>query len=198
MKINKNIVDFRPRTVCEVGSGGCRTVLQVENFLDFAEKLIFVEPNSASFKRLQEQNFNGELFINIPKFKLYNAAISNRTGQGKYYNWKPTEENASGFIEDVVSPAMYKDGYVPNEFLMVNFMKFSEIDDGEIDILAVDAEGAEFHVINDMKSRPKIIVLETHTNFAKQSPDFNQINSWMIREGYQSRNDGDDTIYTRN
>jgi len=41
--------------------------------------------------------------------------------------------------------------------------RFSEIDDGTIDTLIVDIEGAEWFVIKHMKSKPLVVSLETHS-----------------------------------
>jgi len=193
MMIDSSKINFKIRTVCEVGTGGDTAVHQSRNLHEISDNLILVEPNPKSFATL---NFN---FGNNPKFKLYEAAISSRSGVGKYYNWLHDSENASGFIEGQESPMMVNHGYVPNDTkdsIEVKFLKFSEIDDGKIDILFVDTEGSEWFVLRDMISKPKIIAIETHGGMKYLNPNLNLIQAWMTTNGYVPvAKDESDTLY---
>ncbi len=62
-------------------------------------------------------------------------------------------------------------------------IRFCLIDPGNIDILSLDAEGSEYYVLETMKSRPKLIGIETHyQNY--QNPHLNEILSWFKKNKY--------------
>lgn len=193
MTINQEIFLTRPRTICEVGTGG-PGVLQCGNLLDLDAKFIFVEPNPVSFSLL------AKAFPDTEKFKLYNAAIAATQGEGIYYNWNAGQENASGFIEGVVSPMMVNHKYEPlpsKDATIVDFIRFESIDDGTIDGLFVDAEGAEWYVLENIKSRPRFISIETHGQ-AYQNSNIAQINKWLAANGYRlSGADESDSLFIK-
>ena len=66
--------------------------------------------------------------------------------------------NASTFIGSIAgSPAVVNDGYAYDEKdrFVAHGKPFDRIDDGTIDLLSVDIEGAEWLVVKNMTSRPK-------------------------------------------
>ena len=187
MKLNKNQIKFQPRTICEVGTGGLTSVLQCEYLLDIDCKFIFVEANPVSFSIIN-QNFG-----NNDKFKLYNLAVADENRKGKYYTNLENSEDASGYIEGINSSAILK-GYNFQNCTEVDFVKFSEIDDGTIDILFADIEGAEYFLLKHMTSRPNIIILETVFQ-----DKINEINQWMNINNYtQFTTEGEDTMFIKN
>lgn len=185
MKLQKDIwfnnYNYQPRTICELGTGGSTCVFQCENFLDLVNsKFILVEANPVSFEIIKS-NFKDKNNVSI-----YNKAICDENKIIKYYNRDgKNTENASGFIEGVTSPLMVNHGYVLNEehALEIEGIKFSEIDDGQIDILFCDIEGAEWYALKHMISDPKIICLETHSNnFVNEN--INKIENYINQKGY--------------
>jgi len=59
------------------------------------------------------------------------------------------------------------------------------IDTGELDLLLVDIEGAEWWVLKHLVSHPKVIVLETHlTGGSYINPYMIEIERWMEENGY--------------
>ena len=194
MNINKEKIGFIPRTICEVGTGGSE-VLQCGNLLDLNSKFIFIEPNPHSFKLLVNK------FSNDKRIVLYQAACADKSGQGKYYNNNHNNENASGFIEGVISPLMIGHNYQPkdDDATLVNFIEFNQIDDGTIDILFADCEGAEWFVINKMISRPKILCIETHSPHGFKNKFLPEIEKWMENNQYIKINsDSSDDLYILN
>jgi len=187
MKLNKDQISFKPRTICEVGTGGYTCVLQTEYILDLDCKFIFVEANPVSFGILN-QNFG-----NNSKFKLYNVAVADENKKGKYYTHQANSEDASGYIEGINSSAILK-GYNFQNVIEIDFIKFSEIDDGTIDILIADIEGAEYFLLKNMISRPKIIILETVFQ-----DKLNEINTWMTDNNYTLiKSEGEDSMFVKN
>ncbi len=92
---------------------------------------------------------------------------------------------------------MINDKYQPDDkdIFYAEAKLFSQIDDGTLDILSVDSEGAEWYVIEKMVSRPKIISVETHGRRYK-NPFAKEINAWMHTNNYKVwYKDKSDTIY---
>lgn len=97
------------------------------------------------------------------------------------------------------SPALKNDNYTiaENNSFTVQCRTFSRIDDGTIDLLSIDIEGADWYVLKHLVSRPKVISVETHGKYYV-NPFLDSITSWMEREGYVAwYKDGSDTIYVR-
>ena len=81
---------------------------------------------------------------------IHSVAINNKSGfVGLIYN------EGSSFMAGTESPTPMSG--VPHD---VPCITFDEIDDGEIDILNLDCEGAEIHVLSCMTSRPMAIGIE--------------------------------------
>lgn len=108
--------------------------------------------------------------------------------------------NSSTFAEGVSgSPATVNDAYVPSEGdrFEVEARKFSELDDGGIDLLSIDIEGAEWYVLKHLRSRPQVITLETHAG-EYRNPNIASIEQWMRENGYDVWFiDHTDTVYVR-
>ena len=174
MKLKLNQLNFTPRTICEVGTGGSTCVLQCEDLLHLESNFIFVEANPLSFAIIKE-NFGDK-----DNFKLYNVAVADENRKGTYYTQRANEEDASGYIDGINSSAMVKGlGSRFSNAIEVDFIKFSEIDDGTIDLLIADIEGAEYFLLKHLVSRPKLIVLE----IAFQDK-LTEINDWMKQNDY--------------
>lgn len=75
------------------------------------------------------------------------------------------------------------------------------IDDGEIDVLLIDTEGAEYYALKHMISRPRIIVLETHYNgngMTYCNHFMPEIKCWMAANGYaEIARETSDTLYIK-
>jgi FkbM family methyltransferase len=108
--------------------------------------------------------------------------------------------NASTFVSSLdVSPALVNDGYRPadGDSFEADALRFSDIDDGTIDLLSIDVEGAEWYVLKHLRSRPRIISLETHAADYR-NPFLDKIEDWMRANGYRRWFvHGSDTVYLR-
>ncbi len=108
---------------------------------------------------------------------------------------------ASTFAEGLTSsPALENDGYIPIESnaFEVDARTFDQFDDGTIDLLSIDTEGCEWYVLKFLKSRPRVISVETgwrrYTN-----PYLSDIRSWMQTNGYRLwYRDRSDSVYLHN
>jgi len=114
---------------------------------------------------------------------------------------KLSKAAASTFVTQLdASPAIINDKYQVKEenTFEVPCKVFSEIDDGTIDLLSVDIEGGEWYVIKHLKSRPKVISIETHGKYYV-NPFIKEIEAWLVKENYITwYKDRSDTIYVKN
>jgi FkbM family methyltransferase len=106
----------------------------------------------------------------------------------------------STFVSDLPhSPATVNDNYSIREDdrFTVECRRFDDLDDGSIDLLSIDTEGAEWYVIKYLKSRPLVISVETHGKIY-QNPFLKEILSWMDQNGYDRWfKDKADTVFYR-
>lgn len=165
---------------------------EVSNILDFINdgiKTTLVEPDPGSIKKINDF-FEGKENITLYPIALYDQNTTLTL----------MKRGPSTFLKALdQSPAIVNDQYTPeleDEF-EVEAKKFSEIDDGSIDLLSVDVEGAEWFVIKHMVSRPKVISLETHGKYYI-NPNLDKIDSWMENNNYLMwYKTNSDSIYIR-
>ena len=113
---------------------------------------------------------------------------------------KLSKAAASTFVTQLQSsPAIVNDDYKVSEenTFKVPCLKFSEIDDGTIDLLSVDIEGGEWYVVKHLISRPSVISIETHGKYYT-NPFIKEIESWMAHENYITwYKDLSDTVFIK-
>lgn len=117
-----------------------------------------------------------------PNVELFNVAIGDVNGRLKLY-----DEGTSSSLEGVASPFAqhHKVDPATKRFFEVDVRRFSEYDKGDIDILRVDTEGAEWFCIKHMVSRPKQIVVEIYNDLATYiNPYLFEIAEWAAANRY--------------
>jgi FkbM family methyltransferase len=154
-------------------------------------KAILVEAVPARAERLRRY------FKKDARIQVLCAAICEINGKVTLYE----HSGASFLVQIPVSPAIAS-GFRPtpqSPKIETEGLTFDRIDNGEIDILAADIEGAEWHVIRCMRSRPQLICLETHSPSGKyKNPFLSEINAWMEKNAYQIiERDHSDTVWFR-
>jgi len=177
--------NIRFKHVCEVGV----YLPETSNVIDFilaGVKATLVEADPQTVKKINEYFTGYDIHV-------FPVAIWDHNGVIKL-----SKAAASTFVSTLkASPALINDQYQVDEknTFEVPCKVFSEIDDGTFDLLSVDIEGAEWYVIKNMVSRPKIISIETHGKYYV-NPFIIEINSWLEKEGYQVwYKDGSDTVF---
>lgn len=161
---------------------------------------------------LKEQNFQSAVLVEaIPsraqllrrfftsdsRIKVLCAAICDVNAEVELYH-----RGGTTFLTHLpTSPALASE-FTPNSKsvkITSNGMTFDRIDDGQIDVLAADIEGAEWYVLKNMISRPKLVCLETHSPSGKYlNPFLDEINTWMHDNAYHIvRQDHSDTVWIR-
>jgi FkbM family methyltransferase len=134
-------------------------------------------------------------------FKKYNVTIFPVAVWSSSGTVRLSRAAASTFVSELESsPAIVNDKYkveMGNSF-EVKCVVFSEIDKGDIELLSIDIEGGEWHVINHLKSRPKIISVETHGKYYT-NPFIKEITQWMRENQYGLWfKDASDTVFMKN
>ncbi|XZF16460.1 FkbM family methyltransferase [Chitinophagaceae bacterium MMS25-I14] len=179
--------DITPTHVCEVGV----YLPETSNIIDFIKdgiKATLVEADPVTVEKIKEY-FAG---YNIT---LYPYAVWDKNGTIKL-----SKAAASTFVTELKSsPALENDKYQIKEedTFEVECRIFSDLDDGTIDLLSIDIEGSEWYVIKHLKSRPRILSVETHGKYYT-NPFMAEINAWIEKNNYiQWYKDGSDTVYVQ-
>lgn|GEM_PF-330447 len=171
---------------CEVGV----YLPKISNVIDFIEKgtrttLVEADPESVALIR--------DCFDEYPNVQIHSVAVFDRRGRVKLSRAK-----ASTFITELPqSPALVNDSYLknPDNEFETDCVLFSDIDDGTIDLLSIDIEGAEWFVLSYMKSLPKVVSVETHGKYYT-NPYIDKIRAFMFGNGYKEWfMDKSDTVY---
>ena len=156
---------------------------------------------SSSIKPLIERGITCDLFeaipdyskkiaadiANFPNAEVHNLAVSNYSGDITFFLAGPSTFDSS----QMESPAINHDNFDKNiaEKVTVQCVDFSQIDTGDYDFISIDVEGGEYRILERMKSRPKLINLETQSR-DYINPKLGSITDWMIENNY--------TIWFRN
>lgn len=90
------------------------------------------------------------------------------------------ENNGSSYLFGTWSPSPANPSAVQHP---VRVMTFDELDQGTIDVLALDCEGMEWAVLSKMRSLPKLLTIEIWSN----NPYRKEIEQWIKDNKYQIR-----------
>lgn len=171
---------------------GCDGKASLHHFLTPENRLDVIECNP---NHLFEVNRN---YGNSPNVKIHPYAMWHTPGMVQF-----NLEGASSYVEGVKgSPCMVNDNIMPIDRpddwrIQVEARTFDEFDDGTIDIMDLDIEGAEWYVISRMISRPKVVIIEMESQ-KYVNPHFNDINKWMSDNHYcKFHQDKSCTFYKR-
>lgn len=165
---------WTPAHVAEVGVWQPEASI-ARPWLERGARGTLVEPDPESAAKLRTA------FAHRPDVVLHQVAIDEAPGRVWMYR-----RGASTFLASVdAPPATVNDGYQPRteDAIEVAAVTFDQLDDGTIDLLAVDVEGAEWGVIRTLRSRPTVIAVETH-GAAYRNPHLGEIHAWMRARGY--------------
>jgi FkbM family methyltransferase len=173
--------------VCEVGV----YFPEYSNVIDFIKegvKATLVEADPVSIEKIKA-------YFKKDDVTIFAVAIWDHNGKITL-----SKAKASTFVTELgSSPAILNDRHKISEAGMfeAECKKFSEIDDGTIDLLSADIEGSEWYVIKNLVSRPKIISVETHGKYYT-NPFIREIISWMKEQKYVIwYKDKSDTVFVR-
>lgn len=176
--------DFKINKVVEVGvwtASSCRS----KEFIHNHYEVELFEPHPKAFETLQLE------YSKFSNVKLHNIAIGDKEENIEFVDY-----GEGSFISSLKNPPVKQDdpmGLWNNE----NFDKshsrfiakcdtFEKYDSGDIDLLLLDMEGFEWSVLSKLKSRPKIISVETHSENRSSNPNLDKIHIWMNNNTYKT------------
>lgn len=152
------------RTFCECAVGPME-ISVAPGFKNLCKKMILIEPN----QRLaaEASKATGQSVINV--------AIGFEPGRAQF-----VDNGGSSFLQGRWSPTPPPDNSRVSE---VDVMTFDKLDDGRIDVLALDCEGMEWAVLSKMRSKPKLLTIELWD----RNPFHYEITRWLTDRRYVLR-----------
>lgn len=178
---------YKPTSVVEVGVYIPETS-NVINFIEEGVKALLIEADPKTVEKIDSR------FGSFKNVTCKQVAVFDYNGTVKL-----AQRASSTFISSLKSPAVVNDRYTikaEDEF-EVQAVTFDTLDDGRIDLLSIDIEGAEWFVLKHMKSRPAIISIETHGKYYI-NPYLKEIDQWINSNTYKVwYRDKSDTVYVR-
>lgn len=179
---------YTPKNICEIGV----FLPQESNILEFINQDIrttLVEADPDYVERIKKY------FVNRKNITIIEAAVFDYHGKIEL-----CKQESSTFISVLKSsPALINDNCnkSDSEKFIADSILFSEIDNGDFDLISIDIEGAEWYVIKHMKSRPNIISIETHGKYYT-NPNITDITNWMNENNYEEwYKDESDTVFIK-
>jgi FkbM family methyltransferase len=175
--------------LCEVGCGPLSMCYGKLVWGNPNLHVILFEPHPKFYADLK-QEANG-----LSNVEVHNVAIGDENGVLKF-----VEDGPSSSLNGVDSPLVQHRGdlYKKDNVIDVQVRKISEFDFGQIDILRVDTEGAEWFCLKHLKSRPKEIVVEIYNDLATYiNPYLFEIEAWAKQNNYKRYISEGDFIYVR-
>jgi FkbM family methyltransferase len=113
--------------------------------------------------------------------ELFEVAIGDEPGKLTLY-----DEGTSSSLAGVASPSEQHKGAHARKGYEVQVARMSQFDKGDIDLLRVDVEGAEWFCLKHLVSRPKQIVVEIYNDLATYiNPCLFEICEWAEQNGYR-------------
>lgn len=175
------------KIVCEVGVYYPETS-KLKEFIDKGIHAILIEADPICVEQIK-QYFHGKYI------KVFPFAVWDKEETVTLYR-----SQASTFLEGINdSPAIVNDNYKldKKDSFTVEAKLFSSMDEGNIDILSIDIEGAEWFVLKHLVSRPKLINIELRAG-KYSNPYKNEIENWLISNNYKLLiHDDTDSIFYR-
>ena len=138
-------------------------------------ELLMFEPHPVYFRQLVEAAGARQ------NVKLFNVAIGDENGTMLF-----CDDGTSSSLVGVESPKIQHYGLAGKTNFSVDVRRISEFDHGQIDLLRVDTEGAEWFCLKHLVSRPKQIVVEMYNDLATYiNPFLYEIEGWAKQNGYK-------------
>lgn len=169
---------------------GCERKASLHKFLNSENHLDIIECNPRHLSEIQKE------YGDVPNVKIHPYAMWHTAGRVSF-----NIAGASSYVDGVENPpCVVNDNFYPENSpdwkVEVEARTFDEFDDGTIDIMDLDIEGAEWYVIQKMISRPKVIIVEMEwKNYV--NPFYKEISDWMSQNYYVEFNKEAAAIFYR-
>jgi len=203
IKFELEHIDFDPEVVFEIGVGPSK-YSRSRFFWETAECHLF-EPMRRYSLELRKA------VENFPKVHLHEVAIWKESGEVTL-----VENDLASYVEGVDSPneQWERSRKRPRRFfehrhlngiefttesyrrrcVQVSAKPIDVYDQGNIDVLWLDMEGAEYCVFEKLVSRPRFISVECKAAYYT-NPHLQEIKGWMDKEGYMEAGSCDMDVY---
>ena len=164
---------------------GCIGESSLHNFLTPNVRLDIIEPIPKNIQAIEE------CYKDFPNVTVYPFAIWKESCTLEMYDLervsyvKGIDAPATGSYRGMAEPGRpTKLSYEPkdSDLIKVEAKTFDQFDNGKIDVLDLDVEGAEWYVLEKMISRPKIVIVETGAD--RDHPFISDIDNWALENGY--------------
>lgn len=152
------------RTFCECAVGPLE-ISVAAGFVGKCRNLLLIEPHPKM----------AAAAANLLRTPVVHTAIGFEAGKKILL-----DNNGSSYLEGTWAPTMTR---TPMNRYTVPVMTFDTIDDGEIDVLALDCEGMEWAVLSKMHSLPELLTIEIWDG----NPYTKEIYEWLKDHDYRLR-----------
>lgn len=149
------------RTFCECAVGPIE-ISVAQGFKDKCDQMLLIEPNPTLAELANS-------YLHLP---ILQVAIGFESG-----NFDLIDNGGSSFLRNTWAPTQPPPGSWP---VRVDVITFDQVDDGTIDVLALDCEGMEWAVLSKMRSEPKLLTVEVWD----QNPYKQEIEEWLDARRY--------------
>lgn len=179
---------FHPRKILQVGAANSGD-LEYMKFIEQGATAILIEPHPKFYAELVGK------WGNIPNITIFNVGVADKVGKFKFIEaWAST-----CLAEYAKIPKLAKDLPDLNNTFECNCQLISGFDEGDIDLLYIDANGADFYSLKHLVSKPIMISIETHNihnNYENHM--IKHIDAWGILNNYtiMAFNESD-TVYIK-
>jgi len=173
----KQLTSYTPfsfKNIIEIGVGAW-DMSRSRHFLeDPLCKVKMIEPNTEYYQDLKRAS------VQFPNLTVENVAIGDFNGVTTLYQY-----GQESYIKEVIPPISANKTNRFENPITIQSVTSDMIDSGDIDLLLADVEGAEWLVLKNLKSRPRIIGIETHCENRYTNPDIQKIWKWMNDNTYK-------------
>lgn len=169
----------QPKNIWEIGVGNpsiCRSSL----YFNTDVKLYLFEPNLKTYNALFSS------FGSIPNVEIFNYGLYNKSEYVEFFD----EDDSTAMVNidsptRIIGGGRFGQGWLKDKPVTSMLVRdIAEIDKGDIDIALIDTEGCEYVIVERMKSRPRLMVLETHNENYK-TPNYKELNQLLYERGYK-------------
>jgi FkbM family methyltransferase len=163
-----------PMKFKHIAEVGCDGKISLHEFITPESRVQIFECNPDHLREIKRH------YGDMPNVTVHPYAMWKEKGKVRF-----NLEGATSYVEGVQSPLLANDMFRTPEqqIIEVEARTFDEFDDGTIDIMDIDIEGAEWYVIEKMKSRPSVITIEMSWK-AYVNPHTKEIEKWFSDNMY--------------
>lgn len=184
-----------PKVVFEIGVG--RSIQSRSRKYWNTAKCYLFEPLKSFYDDIKQNTIKYENVF------VYNVAIYDKS-ENLVFLVSDEESSILGLNSPLAQQNFLPLSNIPPKETVVESKMITDFDKGDIDLLLLDMEGAEYFVLKHLISRPKVIVVEMEIensaflNGRYKNPYSDEINDWMKNNNYHSFfKNGADVYWTR-